>query len=107
MNLATDVIKVGLTNTTLTATKHVYSDVTGELSTANGYTSGGATVSGTGVANASGTESFAAAATTWTSVTGSMGPFEWIFYYDSTPATKTLLGYYDYGSALTLNGSNG
>ena len=108
MNLSSDVIKVMLTNTLPTATKHIYSDVSGtELANGNGYTTGGATVAGTGVSNSSGTESFAASATTFTSVTGSMGPFEYIIYYDSTPATKTLLGWYSYGSALTLNGANG
>ena len=90
------------------ATNHVYGDISGtELANGNGYTTGGATVSGTGVSNASGTETMTASATTWTSVTGSMGPFRYVDYYDSTPATKTLIGSYDYGSSLTLNGVNG
>ena len=36
-----------------------------------------------------------------------MGPFRYVVYYDSTPATKTLICSYDYGSSLTLNGVNG
>jgi hypothetical protein len=108
MNLSTDTIKVMLTNTAPVATNHVYSDISStELANGNGYTTGGATVSGTGVSNASGVESLAASATTWTSNTGSMGPFRYIVYYDSTPATKTLIGWYDYGSSITLNGANG
>lgn len=108
INLNSDTIKVMLTNTAPVATNHVYSDISGtELANGDGYTTGGATVSGTGVSNASGTETMTASATTWTSVTGSMGPFRYVVYYDSTPATKTLIGWYDYGSSLTLNGVNG
>lgn len=108
MNLNSDTIKALLTNTAPVATNHVYSDISGnELANGNGYTTGGATVGGTGVSNSSGTESLAANPTTWTSSTGSMGPFRYIVYYDSTPSTKTLIGWYDYGSALTLNGANG
>jgi flagellar capping protein FliD len=107
MNLNTDVLKAALTNTAPVATNHVYGDISAnELATANGYTAGGATVTGTGVSNSSGTETLAAAATTWTSNTGSLGPFRYIYYFDNTPATKTLIGFYDYGSNLTLNGSN-
>lgn len=107
-NLSSDTIKVMLSNTIPVATNHQYSDISGtELANGDGYTTGGAAVTGTGVSNSSGTESFAASANTFTSVTGNMGPFQYIIYYDSTPATKTLLGWYNYGSALTLNGANG
>lgn len=114
LNLSTDTIKVMLTNTAPTASNHCYSDVSGnELANGDGYTTGGATVSGTGLSNSSGTESFAASATTWTSNTGNMGPFQYVVYYDSNPlgnasaACKTILGWYNIGSATTLNGVNG
>ncbi len=74
--LGTDTVKVMLTNTLPVPTNHQYSDVSGaELASGSGYTTGGATVTGTTVTNASGTSSLGAAATTWTSVTGAMGPF--------------------------------
>lgn len=105
MSLNSDTIKVMLTNTVPVRTNHVYSDISGtELANGDGYTTGGATVSGTSVSNSSGTESLNASATTFTSVTGDMGPFQYAVYYDSTPSTKTLIGWYDYGSALTLHG---
>jgi hypothetical protein len=109
MNLTSDTVKVMLTNTAPVATNNYYGDISStELANGNGYTTGGATVTGTGWTNSSGTSSYAAGATTWTSVTGSMGPFRYVVYYDSTPATnKPLIGWYDYGSALTLNGVNG
>jgi len=110
MNLNTDVIKCALFNAAPIATNHVYSDLGSEVSSGNGYTTGGK-ASGTdftwSVSNSTGTESLNCTAATWTSVTGSMGPFQYIVYYDSTPATKTLIGWYNYGSAITLNGANG
>lgn len=108
MNLNSDTIKVMLTNTAPVATNTQYSDISAnELASGNGYTTGGATVTGTSVSNASGTESLAASATTFTSSTGSMGPFRYVVYYDSTPTTKYLIGWYDYGSSITLNGASG
>ena len=108
MDLATDTIKAMLTNTAPVATNHVYGDISStELANGNGYTTGGATVAGTGYTNSSGTSTFTANPTTWTSNTGSMGPFRYVVYYDSTPATKTLICWYDYGSSITLNGADG
>lgn len=107
-NFATDTLKVLLTNTAPVATNSVYSDISStELANGNGYTTGGATVSGTGSTNSSGTESVAAAATTFTSNTGNMGPFRYIVYYDTTAASSPLIGWYDYGSSITLNGAAG
>jgi dihydrodipicolinate synthase/N-acetylneuraminate lyase len=108
VNLNTDTIKVMLTNTLPVITNAKYSDISGtELASAAGYTTGGATVSGTSVSNSSGVESLAAGATTWTSVTGNMGPFRYVVYYDSTPTDKPLIAWYDYGSSITLNGVAG
>jgi hypothetical protein len=108
VNLATDNVKVMLTNTLPVATNTGYADVSGtELANGNGYTTGGQLVTGTGLTNSSGTESFAAAASTFTSVTGSMGPFRYVIYYDDTATGKPLIGWYDYGSTVTLNGAAG
>lgn len=108
VNLSTDSIKAMLTNTAPVATNAKYSDISAtELATGNGYTAGGAVVAGTGVTNAAGVESFAANASTWTSNTGSMGPFRYIVYYDDTSVDKAIIGSYDYGSSITLNGAAG
>ena len=49
LDLNTDTIKAMLTNTVPVATNHVYSDISAtELANGNGYTTGGATVTGTG-----------------------------------------------------------
>lgn len=67
-------IKVTLHASTYTfaATHSVYADLTNELSTANGYTSGGATLGSVTFSQTSGTATFDAADTTWTASGGSI-----------------------------------
>ena len=108
MNLATDTLKVLLTNTAPVSTNGKYSDISAnELASGNGYTTGGATVTGVTLSNASGTESLVIGSPTFTSSTGSMGPFRYVVYYDSTATNAPLIGWYDYGSSVTLNGAAG
>jgi hypothetical protein len=108
VNLASDTLKVMLTNTIPIATNAVYSDISGnELGSGNGYTTGGATVTTTSSTQTSGTYKYVAslANPTWTA-TGTMGPFRYAVMYDSSAATKVLVGWWDYGSALTLASTN-
>tara|TARA_R100001086_G_scaffold16743_3_gene8196 strand:- start:1751 stop:2188 length:438 start_codon:yes stop_codon:yes gene_type:complete len=53
----------------------------------------------------SGTYKLVLADLTLTSSGGSTGPFRYVYIYDDTVTTPAdpLVGYYDYGSALTLN----
>ncbi|QXX74229.1 hypothetical protein [Methylovirgula sp. HY1] len=106
LDLNTDTIKAMLTDTAPVATNHLYTDISAnELAAGNGYTTGGAAVTGAGVTNTSGEEIMTANPSTWTSVTGNMGPFRYVVYYDVT--SGTLIGWYDNGSSITLNGVNG
>lgn len=57
---------------TFAATHSVYADLTNELSTANGYTNGGATLGSVSWDQTSGTATFDAADTTWTASGGSI-----------------------------------
>lgn len=106
INLATDVLKLMLTNTLPLATNSVYSDVSAtELANGNGYTTGGATATTISSSQSAGIEKLIISlpTPTWTA-TGPMGPFRYAILYDFTASSplKPLLGWFDYGSVLTL-----
>lgn len=104
VNFGTDTVKCMLTNTLPLLTDHFYSDISPtELAAGNGYTTGGAIVSGVSLTNVSGVETLSANPVTWIAVGGPMGPFQYPVYYDAT--TLTLIGFLNYGSPLILNGS--
>ena len=99
-NLGTGQLVVALTNTAPNATDDVLADITQitytNLSSRNITTSSSAQTSGTYrliltdlVLTASG---------------GSVGPFRYVVIYNDTPTSPAdpLIGYYDYGSSITL-----
>lgn len=98
-----DVLKVMLTNSAPNvATNAVKADLT-DLSTANGYTAGGASASLVGSVT-SGTFSAVGTDITFTAAGGTIGPFRYAVLYNDTPTSPAdpLIGYWDYGSAITL-----
>jgi len=98
-----DTWKVLLTNTAPVATNTKYSDISaGEVANGNGYVTGGAASTVT-AANSSGTETVTAADVTFTASGGSIGPFRYAVFYDTTPTDKPLACWFDYGSSITLN----
>ena len=101
-NLASDGVKVMLTNVAPVATNAVKSDIT-DLSTTGGYTAGGATVTISSSMQASGLYKLigSCASPTWTGSGGGFGPFRYAVIYDST--TNNLIGWWDYGSSLSVN----
>lgn len=108
VNLGADTVKFLLTNTAPTSSNAVYGDISAnELANGNGYTTGGATASLTSSTQTAGTYKYIAslASPTWTA-TGSMGPFRYVAAYDSSASTKVLIGWWDYGSSLTLSATN-
>ena len=108
VNIGSDTVKVMLTNTIPVSTNSVYGDISAnELGNGNGYTTGGATATLTSSTQSSGTYKYIAsmASPTWTA-TGAMGPFRYAVMYDSSAATKALIGWWDYGSPLTLANTN-
>lgn len=103
-NLGTDTLKVMLTNTAPVATNAVLADLT-EITAGNGYTAGGNQALQTSDVQTGGVDKLLLQnPATWTATGGTIGPFRYAVLYDATPTSplKPLIGWYDYGSAVTL-----
>ena len=100
------VFKVYLTNTAPVATNTVY-NTPADLAAGNGYGAGGASIGAIAGAQTSGTFKFTAGIQpSWTASGGSIGPFEYAVLYNSTSATLPLIGWWDYGTPITLTNGN-
>jgi hypothetical protein len=101
-NLGTDTLKVMLTNTLPTAANAIKTDIT-EISAGNGYTAGGNTATQTSSSQTSGTYTLVLAdPASFTASGGSIATFRYAVLYNDTAASKNLIGWWDYGSAVTL-----
>lgn len=103
-NVSTDTFKVMLSNTAPSASNAVKADIT-EISAGNGYTAGGNTAAFSSNTQTSGTAKLVLSdPATWTASGGTIGPFRYVVLYDDTVAspTKPLVGWWDYGSSITL-----
>jgi hypothetical protein len=98
-NLGSDQLTLALTNTLPTSANSVLADITQitytNLSTRNLTTSASSQTSGL--------YKLVVNDITLTSTGGSTGPFRYLVVYNSTAAGGPLIGWYDYGAALTLN----
>src|SRR5574343_553201 len=97
-NLASDQFTVALTNTAPVATNSVLADIT-QISYTNCSSRNLTTTSST---QTGGVYSLVLADLTLTASGGSVGPFRYVVIYDSTVSGSPLLGWVDYGSALTM-----
>lgn len=104
-NLGSDTLKVVLTNTAPNATDTQLSNIT-QISNGNGYTTGGATATTSSSSQTSGTYKLVLADVSWTASGGSIGPFQYAVLYNDTATNDELIGYWDYGTALTLTNGN-
>jgi hypothetical protein len=100
-NLGSDVLKIALTNSAPLASNTVLLDIT-QIAGANGYTTGGTAVTITGSSQTSGTYKLVGSDVTFTATGGSMGTFRYAVIYNDTATNDELIGWWDYGSAVTL-----
>ena len=102
-NLGSDTLKVYLTNDTPSASADAVKADLAEITVGvDGYTAGGNTCSITSSAQTTGTYKLVLGdPATWTS-TGTLGPFRYAVLYNDTAASDELIGWWDYGSSITL-----
>ena len=97
-NLGSDQIVVALTNTAPNAT-----DTQLSASTQISYTNlSSRNVTTSSSSQTSGTYKLVLTDLVLTSTGGSTGPFRYVVLYNDTATNDELIGYYDYGSSLTL-----
>lgn len=103
----THVLKVLLSNTAPNATTNAVRADTTELATGGGYTSGGISVGTITGAQTSGTFKLTGGTDPVFTATTGFGPFRYAILYNDTPTTpvKPLIGWWDYGSSITLAAS--
>ena len=100
-DLNADTLKVALTNTAPSASNTQLSDIT-QISNGNGYTTGGTAAASNAYSQTSGTGKLTANDVVFTA-SGSMGPFRYAVLYNDTATNDELIGYWDYGSSITLS----
>ena len=104
-NLQSDTLKVILTNAAPVATNAVKTDIA-EISAGNGYSAGGTQATQSSSAQSGGTYTLKLNSATFTASGGAIGPFRYCVLYNSTPVAGNLIGWYDYGTALTITAGN-
>lgn len=102
-NLGTDTLKVYLTNDTPSGSGDAVKADLAEIAPGNGYTAGGNTATQTSSSQTAGLYKLVLAdPTSWTASGGNIGPFRYAVLYNSTTASGNLIGWWDYGTSITL-----
>ncbi len=104
-NLNSDTLKIMLTNVAPAATNTIKANLT-EISNGNGYVTGGSTAAFVSGNDVSGTYKLILGQPAWTASGGSIGPFEYAVLYNSSTASGNLIGWWDYGTPITLTNGN-
>lgn len=104
-NLGSDTLKVVLTNSAPVATNTVLANIT-QIANGNGYTTGGTQAVQSSSAQTSGTYKLVLADVLFTASGGSIGPFRYAALYNDTATNDELIGWYDYGTELTITSGN-
>jgi hypothetical protein len=102
-DLSADQLNVYLSNAVPSASADSVKADLAEISAGNGYTADGADTQNTG-AEATGTYTLTGTKVVFTASGGSIGPFQYVVLMNVTQTSplKPLIGWWDYGSALTL-----
>lgn len=97
-NLGADTLEVALTNSAPVNTNTVLANIT-QITYTNLNTR---TLTVSGSSQTSGVYKLTIADKTLTSTGGSTGPFRYVVLFNQTATNDELIGWYDYGSSITL-----
>lgn len=101
-NLGTDSLKVVFTSVAPLSTNSVLADLT-QIAAGNGYSTGGSATTITSCVQTGGILKLIVTDVTFTCSGGDMAPFRYFALYNDTATNKELIGFWDYGSTLTLH----
>lgn len=103
-NLGSDTLKIALSDTAPSASDTGFLPGSSHPppTNTNGYTAGGSALTVTASSQTSGTYKLVANDLTFTASGGTLGPFRYVILYNDTAASDELIGYWDYGSSITL-----
>lgn len=103
LHAAGHTLKIYLSNAAPNVATHTVKADIAEISTGNGYT--GPVDTQNDYTETGGTGSCTGVDVTITASGGSVGPFRYVILYNDTPTSPAdpLIGYWDYGSSITLN----
>ena len=104
-NLGADTLKVMLSNTAPTASNAIKTDIT-EISAGNGYSAGGTQATLVSSSQSGGTYKLILNNVTFTASGGSIATFRYAVLYNATPASGNLVGWWDYGTTLSITSGN-
>lgn len=104
-NLGSDTLKIMLSNTAPVATNAIKSDIT-EIAAGSGYAAGGTAVTVTSSAQSSGTYKLVGNNVTFTASGGTIATFRYAVLYNSSPANGNLIGWWDYGTTVSVTNGN-
>jgi hypothetical protein len=92
--------KVYLSNAVPSASADAVKADLAEIAVGNGYVAGGSATT-ISISEVSGTTTVSGTEVIFTA-TGTVGPFQYAVLYNDTSASDNLVGWWDYGSAVTL-----
>lgn len=92
--------KVYLSNAVPSASADAVKADLAEITAGNGYVTGGSATT-ISISEVSGTTTVSGTEVIFTA-TGTVGPFQYAVLYNDTSASDNLVGWWDYGSAVTL-----
>ncbi len=104
-NLASDTLKVALSNTAPLAANSVLADIT-QIANGNGYTTGGAQATQASSVQTGGTYKLVLNDVTFAASGGSIATFRYVMLYNDTATNDELIGWYDFGTAVNITNGN-